>query len=490
MSIAWSVRKRIILGFSILFFGLCTVTLWSITGITHIVKDAHEVIDGNRLKADLIQREVDHLNWAKKVSAFLLDADSKQLIVEVDPHKCAFGKWYYGTERQALGAKMPELNDALTQIEAVHTRLHESAERMNEAFHQPPGSGAMPGAQQAGAREQAIKIFFGQTQPALDGIQKLFASLVEESAKHTFSDTAMVASASDTRTGVTILGAITLALCVAFAVVITRSIVKALGRVIDSLHSGAAQLGTAALQIASTSQVLSETTAEQAASIEETTSSLGNLADHATANARESDQAQAITGRTHQAVAKTQNSMRQSNEAILALNASSSKISMIIKTIEEIAFQTNLLALNAAVEAARAGDHGKGFAVVADEVRNLARRAGAAAQETTGLIQSSVTQAVAASATVAATAKEMETVAKEIHSVTTCVGAINSASREQSGGIEEIHQSMTALSELTQRVAANSEETAQTSEELSSQAEQLNHLVDDLARLAGSGVKA
>lgn len=41
------------------------------------------------------------------------------------------------------------------------------------------------------------------------------------------------------------------------------------------------------------------------------------------------DQAQAITGRTHQAVAKTQNSMRQSNEAILALNASSSKISMI-----------------------------------------------------------------------------------------------------------------------------------------------------------------
>ena len=54
-------KLLLLIGFLLLLLG-ATVVL-SITGLTATVHDGKEMAAGNRLRGELLAREVDHLNW-------------------------------------------------------------------------------------------------------------------------------------------------------------------------------------------------------------------------------------------------------------------------------------------------------------------------------------------------------------------------------------------------------------------------------------------
>lgn len=130
----WSLRQRIGAGFGTILLLLGGVAGWALWGINGIVGNATEVIDGNVIKGEMVQKEVDHLNWASAVSSLINDDSVTTLTAQTDPHQCAFGKWYYGPERKQAEALVPGLAPVLARIEEPHARLHQTAAAIAEVY--------------------------------------------------------------------------------------------------------------------------------------------------------------------------------------------------------------------------------------------------------------------------------------------------------------------------------------------------------------------
>jgi ABC-type transporter Mla subunit MlaD len=285
--------------------------------------------------------------------------------------------------------------------------------------------------------------------------------------------------------GASVLGG--LILLILGLTIIIRSITRPLNRVIVSMSEGSEQVASAATQVTSASQSLAQGASQQAASLEETSSSLEEMASLTRTNAGNAHQADVLMGETSRGVETATASMNELTQSMQDVSAASQETAKIIKTIDEIAFQTNLLALNAAVEAARAGEAGAGFAVVADEVRALAMRAAEAAKNTATMIEATVGKVKEGSDLVSKTASAFSQVAGDTGKVKDLVAEIAAGSAEQVQGVDQLNKTALEMNSLTQRTAANAEESAGASEELNAQSEQMKGVVEELVALVGGG---
>jgi len=283
---------------------------------------------------------------------------------------------------------------------------------------------------------------------------------------------------------IALLGAF--ALLIAASIVFVRGVNQSVRHAVEQLDESARQVAAAAKQVSVSSQSLAQGASEQAASLQETSASSQEISSMSHKNAENSQSAAGLVTQSQVKFNETGRALDQMLVAMDEINASSNKVSKIIKVIDEVAFQTNILALNAAVEAARAGEAGMGFAVVADEVRNLAQRCAAAASDTAALIDDSVAKSKGGKGKVDQVAAALQGITAAADQIKLLVEEVSVGSQEEARGIEQVAKAITQIEVVTQRSAATAEECAAAAQELDVQSGVLKGVVGELSRLVGT----
>ena len=250
-----------------------------------------------------------------------------------------------------------------------------------------------------------------------------------------------------------------------------------LGTVIRDVRLTSGTVDSAAADINSSIDRLSTRTSEQAASLQETASSMEEMTVSVKRNAENANNANRLASEARDRAERGGAVAHRAVSAMTEINTSSKRIADIIGVIDEIAFQTNLLALNAAVEAARAGEQGRGFAVVASEVRNLAQRSATSAREIKGLIEDSVTKVQDGSKLVNESGRHLNDIVAAVKQVADIIGEISSASSQQADGLDQVNTTIMQMDEMTQQNAAMAEETSSVAVSMKSQAKSLTDLI-------------
>jgi methyl-accepting chemotaxis protein len=258
----------------------------------------------------------------------------------------------------------------------------------------------------------------------------------------------------------------------------TNAVADTIEEIVGRLRGASSALKLATGEILTGASNLSGRTSKQAATIEETSAAMEQLAAAIMHNADRAKDASTNAANVTRTAEEGGAVMHQATEAMARITTSSGKISNIIGLIDDIAFQTNLLALNASVEAARAGDAGKGFAVVAVEVRRLAQSAASASSEVKVLIEQSGTEVAGGSKLVAEAAAKLEAMLAAARASNELMDGIARDSQEQASAIEEVNTAVRTMDEMTQHNAALVEETNAAIEQTEAQATELDRIVD------------
>jgi methyl-accepting chemotaxis protein len=476
MNSSMTIGKKITLLGAFLLSLTLILGVSSLMGLSSLVKTAHSLSDDSLAGVSACSRVESNL--------LQMRGDMWRHVASTDPK-----------DTEKMEQEIQKLKEAVnTGLDNVEKAIFEDQEREIFVKIKPQldrfyrGWELVAPLSRADKNDEAYKLFIADVTPAFAAAKESIQTETEYNRRTGDQYRAAAASSGSRTTWLTWVVLVVSMLagsgCMFWVV---RSINAVLRRCATELSEGAEQIQSASGQVASSSQTLAQGASEQAASLEETSASTEEITSMTRKNAENSKSAAEVMTTVDREVIEGNHTLDQMVSSMQQINASSDKISKIIKVIDEIAFQTNILALNAAVEAARAGEAGMGFAVVADEVRNLAQRSAQAAKDTSALIEESIATSRDGSTKLEQVAGVIRAITESATQVKTLVDEVNMGSQEQARGIDQISKAIAQMDQVTQGTAASAEESASASEELSAQAQALNQIVRELGSLVGGG---
>ncbi|MGB8690771.1 MAG: methyl-accepting chemotaxis protein [Microcoleus sp.] len=261
---------------------------------------------------------------------------------------------------------------------------------------------------------------------------------------------------------------------------ISSGIAETIDRAISSIASSSTE-------IAATVEEQERMASQQAASVNQTTTTMDELGASSRATAQQIEtaaiqamQALNLAGggtkaveQTLEAMATLKTKVQDMQGQIMQLSEQTDRIGNISTLVSDLANQTNMLALNAAVEAVRAGEHGKGFGVVASEIRKLADRSKKSGTQinllvadiqrainSTVMVTDEGTKTVEAGVNIASeTAAAFAGVANAINNVVLNSQQISLNAKQQTIAIEQVVQAMNSLNQAAAQTACGISQT-------------------------------